>query len=499
MRKCCTMLVTLATVILGMVGPSVSGELITVFGPKDFAVGKGKPISVTQSFKAIAGQATLSVRNGNTLDDKRVSTGSIAINGIAVVVPADFNQQVGMIERTVVLQENNELVVQVGGRPESFITLTVATTSAIPPPKLPTATLLTNPSSIISGETATLSWVTTNADQVTLEPGLGVMPLSGSTQVRPVQTTLYRLIATGSGGQAVADTTITVTEPPVTQGITFDTYKGGPLDGAAINRPDITVGGKVVVANPTEIGVVVNGVIAQVDNGRFVANNVPLITGLNTLTAVATDAAGQTWSASAQIFYQPTNTSVHLKADVQTGLAPLMVTLSVGSNLTRAQGVASVALQCTGPAERTPVPSAETNSYTVLLDLPGLYTCRFNVVDTLGTAYEESVGILAYSTTALDSLLKAKWTAMSAVMQQGDIAGAMAYFSPRTREVYSRQMTAMSSVLGQIVADMKGLTLLKVEGDKAIYDLRVEKAGVPYSFQLEFILDEDGLWRIRAF
>ena len=84
-------------------------------------------------------------------------------------------------------------------------------------------------------------------------------------------------------------------------------------------------------------------------------------------------------------------------------------------------------------------------------------------------------------------------------MQQGDIAGAAAYFSLRTRDVYSRQMTAMSSVLGQIVADMKGLTLLKVEGDKAIYDLRVEKAGVPYSFQLEFILDEDGLWRIRAF
>lgn len=315
------------------------------------------------------------------------------------------------------------------------------------------------------------------------------------------------MIATGSGGQAVANATITVTEPPASQGITFDSYKGGSLDGAAINRPAITVGGKVVVANPAEIGVVVNGVIAQVDNGRFVANNVPLfIAGLNTLTAVATDAAGQTCSASAQIFYQPTSifyqptsVSVNLKADAQTGLAPLTVTLSVSSNLTRVQGVASAALQCTGPAERTPVPASETNSYTVLLDLPGLYTCRFNVVDTLGTAYEESVGILAYSATTLDSLLKAKWTAMSAAMQQGNITAAAAYFSPRTRDVYSRQMTAMSSLLRQIVADMKGLTLLKVEGDKAIYDLRVEKAGVPYSFQIEFILDEDGLWRIRAF
>ncbi|HBT83799.1 MAG TPA: hypothetical protein DEB35_10530 [Desulfuromonas sp.] len=497
MRRCFNPLVILATVMLGLVSPAVGSELVIIYGPKDFAVDKGKPVSVTQVFKAAAGEATLTVRNGNPTGDKRVSTGQIAINGVDVIAPADFNQQVATIERTVVLQDNNELVVQVGGKPESFITLTVAATTAAPPPDLPTATLLATPATIVSGEPATLAWTTMNAEQVTLEPGFGVVPFSGSIEVRPTQTILYRLIATGPGGQAVADTTITVTAPPAPQGITFDTYKGGALDGAAIDQPDLTVNGKIVVGNSAEVGVVVNGVVAQVDNGRFVANNVPLVAGLNTLTAAATDFTGQTWSTSAQVYCQPTSESVTLLADTQAGLAPLTVTLSVDGDLTR--GVASAELLCDGPAQRTPVPAVEMNTYTVPLDVPGLYTCHFKVVDTFGTTYTDSVGILAYSTTALDALLKAKWTAMTAAMQQGNVTAAATLFSPRTRDAYSRQLTAMSSVLGQIVADMKGLTLVKIEGDKAIYDLRVEKAGVPYSFQLEFILDEDGLWRIRAF
>jgi hypothetical protein len=113
--------------------------------------------------------------------------------------------------------------------------------------------------------------------------------------------------------------------------------------------------------------------------------------------------------------------------------------------------------------------------------------------------HEDTIGVNAYSATTLDSLLKSKWDATTAAMAKGDLDVALASFSTRTREAYALQFAGMSTALGQIVADMQGINLLRIEGDRAIYDLRIVKDGVPYSFQLEFIQDEDGLWRIRAF
>src|SRR5437870_5748070 len=63
----------------------------------------------------------------------------------------------------------------------------------------PTATLSVNPTSIERGQSATLSWSTTNADTVTIE-GIGAVQPTGSQSVRPNQSTTYRLAARGSGG-----------------------------------------------------------------------------------------------------------------------------------------------------------------------------------------------------------------------------------------------------------------------------------------------------------
>jgi peptidoglycan-associated lipoprotein len=86
-----------------------------------------------------------------------------------------------------------------------------------PPPAVatpaPTATLSANPTSIERGQSATLSWSTTNATDVTIE-GVGPVQPSGSQSVRPTQSTTYRLSAKGAGGSTDASARITVTNPP---------------------------------------------------------------------------------------------------------------------------------------------------------------------------------------------------------------------------------------------------------------------------------------------
>ena len=82
-----------------------------------------------------------------------------------------------------------------------------------PPPPAPTATLNASPTSIQRGQTATLTWQTTNATDVTIE-GVGPVQPSGSQTVSPTESTSYRLIARGAGGTIDATARVTVTEPP---------------------------------------------------------------------------------------------------------------------------------------------------------------------------------------------------------------------------------------------------------------------------------------------
>jgi serine/threonine protein kinase len=57
------------------------------------------------------------------------------------------------------------------------------------------------PSSIKAGSTATLRWRVTGAAKVTIDPAIGAIEASGTITVSPKATTLYRLTATGPGGQ----------------------------------------------------------------------------------------------------------------------------------------------------------------------------------------------------------------------------------------------------------------------------------------------------------
>ncbi len=85
---------------------------------------------------------------------------------------------------------------------------------APPPAASPTVTLQAAPTSIQKGESATLTWSSTNATQLTLEPGLGTVAPEGSTKVSPPESTTYTVTATGPGGTADATASVTVVQPP---------------------------------------------------------------------------------------------------------------------------------------------------------------------------------------------------------------------------------------------------------------------------------------------
>jgi peptidoglycan-associated lipoprotein len=85
-----------------------------------------------------------------------------------------------------------------------------------PPPATPTATLAANPNVIQQGQSTTLTWQTTNADDITIQ-GLGEVPPSGSRSVAPNTSSTYTLVAKGPGGTQDATARVTVNPAPAAQ------------------------------------------------------------------------------------------------------------------------------------------------------------------------------------------------------------------------------------------------------------------------------------------
>jgi peptidoglycan-associated lipoprotein len=87
-----------------------------------------------------------------------------------------------------------------------------------PPPSAaaPTAAISVSPDTIQAGQSATLTWQTSNASDVSID-GIGAVQPSGSQQVTPTDSTTYHLVAKGSGGTQEATTRLTVTPPPAAE------------------------------------------------------------------------------------------------------------------------------------------------------------------------------------------------------------------------------------------------------------------------------------------
>jgi len=79
----------------------------------------------------------------------------------------------------------------------------------------PTITVRADRPAITRGQTATLTITTQNATRVTIEPGIGTVPVNGNRQVTPSSSVTYVATAIGPGGSIGDSVRITVNDPPV--------------------------------------------------------------------------------------------------------------------------------------------------------------------------------------------------------------------------------------------------------------------------------------------
>ena len=109
------------------------------FGPETFVRETGSPVAVEHAFTASRTDTTMLTIHNGIYDDEPtgelVSNSIITLNGIIIVGPENFNQNVEHLELEVTLQEGvNTLIVELRGKPGGVITLTISDLPDITPP-----------------------------------------------------------------------------------------------------------------------------------------------------------------------------------------------------------------------------------------------------------------------------------------------------------------------------------------------------------------------------
>jgi parallel beta-helix repeat protein len=272
-----------------------------------------------------------------------------------------------------------------------------------------------------------------------------------------------------------------------------------PSAGALLSSAEVMVHGTLTNATGQETGVTVNGIVALVYDGHFVANQVPLQEGENILTVLAVDSAGNTASAFMTLYREATGGYIRLTAETYAGFAPLETTVHIESPVPLIASTVSV----TGPGTAEVVLGAWITEYVVRLSATGLYTVTAEVSDEDGNQYTHTLALQVLALPTLDTALRARWNGMKQALANQDTHTAANFFTDETKELYREIFALLLPQLPQLVQEMQDIEMVWAADQTAQYRIRRQELydGQPLTIThyIYFRVDSDGLWKILRY
>jgi hypothetical protein len=268
-----------------------------------------------------------------------------------------------------------------------------------------------------------------------------------------------------------------------------------PPAGSTVNRSSTTVKGNIL-SSADEVGVVINGVVAQLQDGQFAAPNLPLALGDNTLTATATNSclniATGALVVHTTLFEDP---PLRLTVVPSSGISPLTVTLQVHATLPNPINSFQWDFDGDGEIDSSgPTLSQVSSTYTQ----PGLFFPRVIVTDTQGNEVSDTTVINVLSPERMDALFKGKWQMLKGALANQQIEQAVGMYELGVVEKYRRVFTDLSDALPSISGSLGDITLISLQGNLAEYAIPRLQEGETFVYFIYFIMDQNGLWKIVA-
>lgn len=267
-----------------------------------------------------------------------------------------------------------------------------------------------------------------------------------------------------------------------------------PIDGETINKAKTIVKG-TFQSDTTDIGITVNGILADISGNNWIANNVPLAIGSNAITATIKDSEGNTESTTITINTAETDQQVELSANITSGIAPLSVFFSASTS-TFSPVSYQMDFEGDGIIDYTGT-TFEDISHTYTSE--GIFYPTITVTDEQGNTYSDTIAITVLNKAEIDALLKEKWEGMKGKLKNQDIEGALGYFVERSKERYRSVFEALKDQLPMILGTFIEFNIIDVYDDAAEYEIVANENGVLYSYPGMLIKDENGIWKFKDF
>jgi PKD repeat protein len=212
---------------------------------------------------------------------------------------------------------------------------------------------------------------------------------------------------------------------------------------------------------------------------------------------MATDIEANTLSAATVVILDGVESPLRFLANPESGVAPMEVKFSVLTTLARP--ITGVVLDADGDGvadfSSTALPESILFTYTQ----PGLYYATILLTDDQGLTYSDTITVNVLSLTELDALLKSRWEGMKTALTNKDTEGAIRFFADSSKEMYRYNFTLMNNLLPQIASDIGQIQFVRMVENGAAYEMNAAQDGQVYSFYVLFVMDVDGIWKIRSF
>ena len=268
-----------------------------------------------------------------------------------------------------------------------------------------------------------------------------------------------------------------------------------PLSGAMVNKPEVMVRGTITNLTGNETGVTVNGKVADVYGNQFVANNVSLVEGVNTITVTAKDTANNSATASVTVNAVTTGSYVKLSSNIESGIAPLTANFSAStSSFTPASY--QMDYEGDGVVDYT---GTTFKNISHVYSAEGIFYPTITVTDNQGNTYSDAIAITVMNKTEIDTLLKGKWEGMKGKLKNQDTEGALSYFVERSKERYRSVFEALKDQLPMILETFIEFNIIDVYGNATEYEIVANENGILYSYPGMLIKDENGIWKFKDF
>lgn len=272
-----------------------------------------------------------------------------------------------------------------------------------------------------------------------------------------------------------------------------------PQDGETINKAYAMVKGTIKTAT-NDIGIKVNGIIAEINGEDWAASDIPLTSGDNTITAEAVDANGNTAQEDIAIHTDTAEQPITISVTPKSGIAPLSTTFGIGTEISGT--ITTYRIDFDGDGA-TDLEQATDEDITHTYDTQGMYYPTVVIEDSIGGTYTETTVINVLSKDEMDTLLKGKWTGMKEALENGDIEGALSYFAEDYQQLYRNLFTNLSAQMPQVAQDMAEIQLVSVKDNTAKYRIKKDKSyadqTITVTYHIYFAKDASGMWKIVRF